>query len=344
MGGAIENESWMCLINQMRKLLLSILILLAFPLLGINSKAFAQLLTHSFVTVGDTYNLNYLNGFGQVNYSYGISKFETTISQYTTFLNAVAREGDTYNLYQSSMVTDTKIRGINRTGSSGNYSYSVVGGSGNKPITYVSWFDAARYVNWLHNGAVNGASTETGAYELNGAMSGDFSRTAQAKYALPDRNEWVKAGYFDPNKINAGMNGWYWKYPNQADSITTAQANFYNNGFPYIDANGNYLTEVGYFSNQESSYGTFDQGGNVFEWLENPGSQKILAGGSWSNIYAPGAGNLTLEISGSLDQMQASPTGADSPIGFRVLALVPEPSSLSLLALGGVVVALRRRR
>ena len=87
----------------MRSLRLSILMFFVFPLVGINSRAFAQLLTHSFVTVGDTYNLSYLNGFGEVNYTYGISKFETTISQYTTFLNAVAREGDTYNLYQSSM-------------------------------------------------------------------------------------------------------------------------------------------------------------------------------------------------------------------------------------------------
>lgn len=45
-------------------------------------------------------------------------------------------------------------------------------GSGARPITYVSWFDAARYTNWLHNGQGTG-DTETGAYTLNGATSGN---------------------------------------------------------------------------------------------------------------------------------------------------------------------------
>lgn len=44
--------------------------------------------------------------------------------------------------------------GIARNGAEtlGNpYSYSAIG-SGNRPIAYVSWFDAARFVNWMHNG------------------------------------------------------------------------------------------------------------------------------------------------------------------------------------------------
>ena len=37
------------------------------------------------------------------------------------------------------------------------------------------------------------------------------------------------------------------------------------------------------------------------------------------------------------------PIGGNALLGFRI-ASVPEPSSLTLVALGGVVVALRRRR
>ena len=52
---------------------------------------------------------------------------------------------------------------------------TVKPGSANKPITIVSWFDAARFCNWLHNGQGSG-STETGAYTLNGAMSGIYMK------------------------------------------------------------------------------------------------------------------------------------------------------------------------
>ena len=59
-------------------------------------------------------------------------------------------------------------------------------------MTYLGWFAAARFVNWLNNGATAGASTETGAYTLNGAMSGglEISRNASAQYWIPSEDEW----------------------------------------------------------------------------------------------------------------------------------------------------------
>ena len=98
-------------------------------------------------------------GYGAVPYTYQISRNETTIAQYTAFLNAVAAS-DPYGLYDASM-TDSSIAGISRNGTSGTYTYSVMG-TGDRPITYVSWFDAARFANWMHNGQGSG-STETGA-------------------------------------------------------------------------------------------------------------------------------------------------------------------------------------
>jgi hypothetical protein len=69
------------------------------------------------------------------------------------------------------MVIDLRIAGIARTGDSGRYQYSVIG-SPNHPITYVSWGDAVRFTNWLHNGQPTGAqapgTTVTGAYTLHG--------------------------------------------------------------------------------------------------------------------------------------------------------------------------------
>ena len=108
------------------------------------------------------------------------------------FLNAVAAT-DTYALYNSSMATDLNAAGISRSGSPGSYTYGVVG-SANHPITYVSWGDAARFANWLHNGqpglsgpAVpeNAASTEDGSYFLNGATSDTVRETPSCAKALP---------------------------------------------------------------------------------------------------------------------------------------------------------------
>ena len=48
---------------------------------------------------------------------------------------------------------------IQRSGSSGSYTYSVAADWANRPVNYVSWGDAARFANWLHNGQPTGART-----------------------------------------------------------------------------------------------------------------------------------------------------------------------------------------
>jgi Sulfatase-modifying factor enzyme 1 len=110
--------------------------------------------------------------FGSVNYAYRIGKYEVTVGQYAAFLNAVAAT-DTYGLYSPYLGSDATIAGIAQS-CSPNCTYSVIG-SPNHPVTYVSWGDAARFANWLHNGQPMGAedatTTEDGAYTLKGATS-----------------------------------------------------------------------------------------------------------------------------------------------------------------------------
>ena len=164
-----------------------------------------------FVTVDDPGNPNdtvtSLGGsglhFGGVNYTYAIGTYEVTLKQYTAFLNAVAVT-DTYALYNPYMATDVTVAGIARSGSPGSYSYSVLG-DGQRPAAIVSWFDAARFTNWLHNGQPFGlqtaATTEAGAYALGGATSGViFSKSAGAQYWIPSENEWYKAAYYYSGK------------------------------------------------------------------------------------------------------------------------------------------------
>jgi hypothetical protein len=172
-----------------------------------------------FVTVGDPGNAADTTGFGRVDYYYRIGKFEVTIAQYAAFLNAVAAS-DPYALYNPQLAVDMTVAGISRSGSLGSYTYAVIG-DGNRPITYVSWFDAARMANWMHNGQLVGAqdasTTESGAYTLAGAMSGIITRNAGARYYIPTEDEWFKAAFYDPS-LNGGAGG-YWLYPTRANNI-----------------------------------------------------------------------------------------------------------------------------
>jgi formylglycine-generating enzyme required for sulfatase activity len=256
-------------------------------------------------------------GYGAVAYAYQIGKYEVTNAQYGAFLNAAAKT-DNYALYNSNMSS----LGISRSGSSGSYTYSVTTALANRPVVYVSWFDAARMANWMVNGQGNG-STETGAYTLNGATSGvSFTKNAGAQVYIPTENEWYKAAYY--NAANTS----YSLYPNGQNTITTADAN-YNNSVGST-------TNVGTYSGDPSSYGTFDQGGNVWEWNDEviDSSSRWLRGGSFNNNES----NLRASYRVNYD-----PTFENNRVGFRV-ASVPEPTSLLLTMLAGGVMLARRKR
>ncbi|MGJ8642825.1 MAG: formylglycine-generating enzyme family protein [Luteolibacter sp.] len=317
------------------------------------SPAFA-VVSIDYATIGDAGNAtDPATGslFGAVAYEYQISKNETTISQYAEFLNAVAKT-DTYGLYNTDMST-SYINGISRSGASGSFTYSVAGGSGNKPISYVSWFDAARFTNWLHNGQTVGAqsalTTEDGAYMLNGKTSGaSVSKKVGATVWIPNESEWYKAAYYDPTK-NAGAGG-YWLNATQSDTVTSnlpgdpGAANHNDGDFavtqnPSINPSQNYLTEVGaYGENSESHYGTNDQSGNLFEWTAaDPGSSPVQRGGAWNyNDYVLSApASLTFD-----------PDYEHFTVGFRVasVAPVPEPSTMILSLFAGCFLLSSRRR
>ncbi len=290
-----------------------------------------------YVDVGNINNAADTTGYGAVAYNYKIARNETTISQYSEFLNAAAKS-DPYALYSTNMASNTPTAGITRSGSSGNYSYAAVAGSENKPITFVSWFDAARFCNWMHNGQGAG-SAEDGAYTLNGAMSGIYTKNANATVWIPSEDEWYKAAYYDATK------GGYWLYPTQSDTMTTndigvaGAANYYDaNGFAtYVDGTSWGITDVGaYGENSKSAYGTNDQAGNIYEWNDAVvGSSRGVRGGNWNH---------------SASAVASSGRGLTNPSteypyynGFRV-ASVPEPSAMVLTMLAGGVLVTRRKR
>ena len=66
------------------------------------------------------------------------------------------------------MGSDATYGGINFTswrGTRNGSKYSIISGLGNRPVNWVSWYDAIRFANWLNNGQGNG-DTESGSYTL----------------------------------------------------------------------------------------------------------------------------------------------------------------------------------
>jgi sulfatase modifying factor 1 len=302
----------------------------AFIALVLTSHLFAEpLVKIETVAVGNHGNLpdkleaqtDGTRGYGSVSYPYSIGKCEVTIGQYAACLNAVARLSSgiaAQSMWQSDMEYDTWANGISRSGNGSlnqPYSYSVIG-DGNRPITWVDWFDAARFCNWLHNGATVDADTETGAYTLNGATNGIISRNPDAKWWVPSENEWYKAAYYDPTRKSKTR---YWAYPNRGDFMQAGEGNFYFGGYAYLGPGDNKLSPVGYYSNVATYYGTFDQAGNVWEWNDSliSAGMKGIRGGGWpsTDLGDPDVRHASFRDRGRL------PTETGSYLGFRVTGL-----------------------
>ncbi|MEX0865901.1 MAG: SUMF1/EgtB/PvdO family nonheme iron enzyme [Pirellulales bacterium] len=317
--------------------------------------------TIDLVTVGNPANSADSTGFGGVAEVFDIGKYEVTNDQYAEFLNAVAKT-DTHALYHTNMGANY-AGGITRTGSSGSYTYSVKDNMGDKPVNYVSFWDAARFANWLHNGQPTGSqtagTTEDGAYALGGVTAPDNStitREPGAMYFLPSHDEWYKAAYHHPQADGGDSDDW-WDYPTRSnDSPTPATADSVGNisnpgenvvnfdkGAEWNDEEGNVTTVGSAGALSASYYGTFDQAGNIFEWTDTiTGTQRITRGGSWK---------FSWDLAASGAPASLGPTGALDIFGFRVAAVhvppavVPEPRAALLALIGGLILwAYWRRR
>lgn len=215
-----------------------------------------------FVTVGNPGNASSSVGKGSVPYTYEISKYEITNTEYCQFLNAVARESDPHCLF-SSLMQEHFFGGIERKRSDGHFSYRCKSGYECTPVVGLTWMSAVRFVNWLHYNArnieqdapVSQFFNQTEGDDLHGAYdtrSIPQRRNPNALYWLPNEDEWLKAAFFTGDTWNEalfplgsncyGAKGW--AYP-----------------FPHIKPVGKSVSP--------SHYGTFDQQGNAAEWIEN---------------------------------------------------------------------------
>ena len=261
--------------------------------------------------------------------------------------NPAGSVGYIYNLGKHEVSRDM-ITKANAAGSLGITLQDMTsyGGNGvNRPATGISWYEAAKYVNWL-----NTSTGGTAAYKFDG--SGTFQlwsstdagynannlfRNSLAKYVIASSNEWYKGAY-------GKADGSWSKFPNGTDSAPTAVASGTDpDTAVYVGQAGPAdINNAGGLS----AYGTMGQGGNVWEWNETAydginntaGEMRELRGGSWYDFPIFSVGLVASNRSGN------DPTAENYISGFRV-ASVPEPSALSLLAVGlGALAMMRRRR
>ncbi len=198
------------------------------------------------------------------------------------------------------------------------------------PATSVTWYEAARFVNWLNmstgnmpaykfdgNGNLQYWARNDPGYDPNNSL-----RNRLAAYFLPSINEWYKAAYYDP-----AMSA-YDKYPTGSNSVPDGIDFAGDSVFDAVFNDGgnqggpNVVTNVGV----PSPYGTFGQGGNVREWLEtgpNTTNRWVLGGG-WDDAPSRMTGQTI-----NLDP--AVPSVRQSNTGFRIMATVPEPTTATLI-------------
>ncbi|HEY3391144.1 MAG TPA: SUMF1/EgtB/PvdO family nonheme iron enzyme, partial [Lacipirellulaceae bacterium] len=225
-----------------------------------------------------------------------------------------------------------------------------------KPATNVSWFEAARFVNWL-----NTSTGHTPAYkfvpldqnsppELVAAMgftlwepgdagynSANRFRNSQTAYFLPSVDEWYKAAFYDP------VNGVYWNYATGSNAPSMP--------VPSGTAPGTAIVMQGLAAGPTDimtagglgPYGTMAQGGNVDEWEEtefdlvndNPLTLRGRRGGGWDSFPS------TLS---SANRFAWQPSNAVFGTGFRVGSIVPEPSTFFSVIVASITLAVSAPR
>ena len=215
--------------------------------------------------------------------------------------------------------------------------------TGSQPTANASWYEAAKFANWLTSGdARQGAYTFTvDGTTFTGVDRDTALTTFGTIYVLPTEDEWYKAAYLKSDGSgyttyatgNSTPDGIDFAGDTDYDSVYRDASGF-NNGAPLSVGGGT-----------EENNGTYDMGGNVFEWSESAfsggeptgGEDRVLRGGFW---------NFNSNTLQSFYRNANYPGLVDTDIGFRVasVSVVPEPSSVGLLVIGAMGCMLRRKR
>ena len=290
-----------------------------------------------------------------------MGRFEVTTSQWAAFMSAVdGREDSDAILFISPPgawggVIDGRYTGPGRR-------YVAARGREMMSVGNISWRTAAIYCNWLHNGQSTARSAfMNGAYDVStfGYLGGSsiFSdqlvHNPDAKFFIPNTDEWIKAAHYDPNKNGAGRGGW-WRYSITSDTTPVyappgvlqngrlGQSNSFGIGsFPGYGP-GNIM--LGAYSAVQSPWGLFDTSGGCSEWNEDAWlAFGTNPAGRYIDSSAWGDGTTQANISDQISYIGSDYPSIDyADYGFRIAAAIPSPGGVAVF--GGLLLLQSRRR
>lgn len=272
---------------------------------GLASAEMVQGIDIDFVTIGDAGNSGDYSstanpsGCGAVAYEYRIATYEITNSQWSTFVDTA---------------------GAPTGGSSWAYTDGDSAWTGSDiPVTCISWLEAVQFCNYLTSGdKYSGAYT----FDVSGNFTGVDRNSAVSLYgtvyALPTEDEWYKAAYYSTST------GTFTYYADGSDSTDVPISNvesLYDSTEPWDVGDG-----------VQEQNGTYDMMGNVWEWNESVVDGVYgVRGGAYYDY------NNSVEYLSSDYRSRASEYLQLEYVGFRVVEIVPEPATMILLGLGGVI-------
>jgi sulfatase modifying factor 1 len=305
---------------------------------------------NEFLLIDDANNAPTASGKGSVGYNYLMTKYEITNLEYCKFLNSIDPQGiqpnglwDSYNreYYDYLMLGGILYNSFASNGSK----YTTRAEMSNKPVNLVSWWAAARYCNWLHNGGIAYSTTQTGntapqnsgAYTLGENTTGAMPLpNAGAKYRIPTSNEWIKAAYYLRGSTSAGYSTFATRSSTAPSGVSANEAGdgvstIYNNSVNCFNQaiwnpegynewwHGQQPrpTTVG-TNGTPSSYGLFDMNGNV---------EEITEGSDRNYFYPRGRAYDSTSLTGiNTDNLPESGIALETHAvswntGFRIISL-----------------------
>lgn len=212
-------------------------------------------------------------GYGRVNKKYWIGKYPVTNGEYAAYLNHInsIADDDTMNAFYNPAIDENNLRmavGIDRHEEMDIFpgihflQYAPVDGMEDHPVVGITWMQAARYCNWLHNMSMDwhDINTNDGAYDMSLPVQ-TMPRKSDARYFLPNENEWYKAAYYGKYIVSAGWPAQtafkYFEYPTGFDD-------------PPAEALYNATIERNYFPMFWDHWEVDPTGGGWWETVEDP--------------------------------------------------------------------------
>ena len=328
-----------------------------------------------FVTVGDPGNAglslsNYQEfpeniGRGAVDYSFRVTRTEVTTEQYMEFVNTFSTISDdvrrqlTFGLRWSATVDADYF------GPGERYVLTDL-----RPTTVQGDFvQAAMYINWLHHGKTTDFEMiMDGVYDISTfeeirlpdntpVRTDQIERKPGSRFFIPNFDEMLKAGYYDPEKDADGdgvAEGGWWTFPNRSDVAPVS-------GLPGEGETSRGLDEleledalgvpglgsipVGLYPETASYYGVVDISGTGREFTESVFVSPFSPERS-KNRQTVGSSSAFSEELGILNE-RADTGGFTRPVStltFRVATQIPGPPVGVVCMLGGAAIALVSRR